>query len=139
VLVADVDVAPARVRLPHLDELMRDRAPVAVQHPAADDDPLADRLAAVLDGQVRLGRADVPVAEAGRPQLDGLRVGVHQALRRVPQQTAPVRRVVQPRLITARAVEIPDLLAELSLRLQWFAHPPDVTQCPGGSLSLRFH
>ena len=85
-LVALVDVATGRVGLPDLDQLAAYRPTVAVEHPAGDDHPLADRLAAVLDGQVGLERADVPVAEDRRPQLDALGVGVPQVLGRVPQQ-----------------------------------------------------
>ena len=89
-LVALVDVAAAGVGLPDLDQLAGDRPAVAVEHPAGHDDALADRLAAVLDGQVGLERADVALPEARRPELDGLRVGVVQVLGRVPQQAAPV-------------------------------------------------
>ena len=66
VLVALVDVATAGVGLPDLDQLAPHRPAVAVQHPAGDHHPLADRLAAVLDGQVGLQRVDVAVAEDRR-------------------------------------------------------------------------
>ena len=62
-LVALVDVATGRVGLPDLDELAAYGAALAVEHPARDDDPLADRLAAVLDGQVGLEGADVALSE----------------------------------------------------------------------------
>ena len=103
VLVALVDVAAAGVGLPDLDELVPHRPAVAVEDPAGDDHPLADRLAAVLDGQVGLERVDVAVPEHRRPQLDPLGVGVVQVLGRVPQHAAAVRRVVQPRLRLAVA------------------------------------
>ena len=69
-LVALVDVAAGRVGLPDLDQLAAHRAAVAVEHAAGDHDALADRLAAVLDRQIRLERGDVVLAEARRPQLD---------------------------------------------------------------------
>ncbi len=98
VLVALVDVAPGGVGLPDLHQLVGHRPPVAVEHPPGDDHPLADRVAAVGDGEVGLERVDVAVAEDRREPLDGLRVGVVQVLGRVTQQAAAVRRVVQPRL-----------------------------------------
>ena len=60
--------------------------------------PLTDRLAAALDGQVRLERVDVGVPEHRGEQLDALGVGVPEVLGRVAQQRAAVRREVQPRL-----------------------------------------
>ena len=42
---------------------MRHRAAVLVEHAAADDDALADRLALVLAREVVVGRLDVVVAE----------------------------------------------------------------------------
>ena len=99
VLVALVDVAPARVGLPDLDELVPHRTAVAVEDPAGDHHPLADRLAAVLDGQVGLERVDVVLAEDRRPQLDPLGVGVVRGpwWGAAGRWTA-VRRVVQPGL-----------------------------------------
>ena len=46
-LVAVMAVATGGVRLPDLDEAVADRPAVGVQHPPGDDDPLAERLAAV--------------------------------------------------------------------------------------------
>src|SRR5438874_2199968 len=58
-----VRVAPRRVRLPDLDERVRDRLAAAVEHAPGDDDPLAERLAIVLAGQVAVERVDVALAE----------------------------------------------------------------------------
>ena len=66
VLVALVDVAPGRVGLPDLDELVAYRPAVAVEDAPGHLHPLADRLAAVLDGQVGLERPDVALAEDRR-------------------------------------------------------------------------
>ena len=93
VLLRLVDVTAGRVGLPDLDELARDRSSVTIDDAAADGDPLADRPAAVVrvpspvgaQRQVGLERVDVPFAEAGRPELNRLRVGVPQLLGRVPQ------------------------------------------------------
>src|ERR1700693_2985185 len=41
------NVPPEGVALPHLDQRVTRRAPVAVEHPAADVDPLTQRLAGV--------------------------------------------------------------------------------------------
>ncbi len=85
-LVALVDVASRRVRLPDLDELTGHGAAVAVEDPAGHADALADRLPAVLDGEVGFEDADVAVAEGRGVEFDRLRVGVAQVLRRVAQE-----------------------------------------------------
>ena len=54
-----VAVAAGGVGLPDLDQRPRDGAAVAVEEPAGDHDPLAQRLAGVLAGQV--------VVQARRP------------------------------------------------------------------------
>src|SRR5918992_1216635 len=51
-VVVLVRVAAGRVRLPHLHEGVGYRPAVAVEHPAEHDDPLPDRLARVLGGEV---------------------------------------------------------------------------------------
>src|SRR4030095_8595037 len=53
-LVALVQVPAAGVGLPDLYQLTADRPTISVQHPAGDDDPLSNRLTAVLDRQVGL-------------------------------------------------------------------------------------
>jgi hypothetical protein len=53
--VAVVAVAAAGIGLPDLDQGAGDRAASAVQDPPLDDDPLPQRLAGVLDGQVVVG------------------------------------------------------------------------------------
>ena len=63
-LVALVQVPAAGVGLPDLHQLAADRPTIAVQHPAGDDDPLPNRLAAVLDRQVGLDGVHIPMAEA---------------------------------------------------------------------------
>ena len=116
VLVALVDVAPGGVGLPDLDQLAAHGAAVAVDDPTGHHDPLADRLTAVLDGQVGLGGADVAVPEDRREQLDLLGVGVVQVLGRVAQEAAAVRRVVQPRLrlVAARTCSCSCAIAAIS-------------------------
>jgi len=54
-----VFVAPCGVRLPDLDERPAQRLALGVEHAPRDDDPLADRLAVVLNGQVVVGLADL--------------------------------------------------------------------------------
>ena len=67
VAVDRVQVAPRRVGLPDLHERVAHRPPVAVEHAAVHDDPLAERLAVVLAGEVVVELADalVPVDRAG--------------------------------------------------------------------------
>src|SRR6187200_2099161 len=52
VLVGTVRVAARSVRLPDLDQGMRNRLAVLIEHAAGDDDALADRRALVLARQV---------------------------------------------------------------------------------------
>ncbi len=47
-------------------------------------DPLADRVAAVLDGEIGLERVDVLGSEDRCPELDEFWIGVVQILRRMP-------------------------------------------------------
>src|SRR5450759_3374130 len=63
VRVHRIHVTPRGVGLPHLDECGTHRAPVAVEHPPADDDPLPQRLAGVLAGQIRVLGAQRHAAE----------------------------------------------------------------------------
>ena len=92
--------------------VLRTRPAVFVQHPAAHNDPFADRLAGVLFGQVgrwsgsaelcaeigtghfgksmrepdqRLRRSAFHGTDIGRMQILGLRAGVRPAIRRDPQ------------------------------------------------------
>ena len=66
--VAVVRVAAGRVRLPDLEQRVRDGTPVVVEHAARDDDPLAEWLAPVALGQVGVGRRDRVLAEHGSCQ-----------------------------------------------------------------------
>ena len=77
---------------------MAHRTALPVDDPAGDHDPLADRLAVALDGQVGLQWVDVTMPEDRRVELDGLRIGMVRILGGMAQHAAPVRRVVQPRL-----------------------------------------
>ena len=93
-LVDLVAVAPAGVRLPHLDERVRDRAAVLVENPAGDDDPLAHRLARELPGQVAVEIADRILAEHRAVQrVELLREGDERPLGHPPPRRA-VSRVV---------------------------------------------
>ena len=95
--VAVVPVAPAAVALPQLDERVAHRPSALLQHAAVDDDPLPQRLAAVLDRQVGVGRPDAALAEQ-RPGQLGQRLGHRdQRLRRMPQGGRAVRGVVERR------------------------------------------
>ena len=62
VLVADVNVAPAGIGLPYLDQRVRHAAAVLVKHMAVHDDALAERLAGVLARQVIVALAHGLVA-----------------------------------------------------------------------------
>jgi len=61
-----VPVAAAGIRLPDLDQGVWQRDSDGVEHPAFDDDALADGLTVVLDGQVMVGRAH-PALTKDRP------------------------------------------------------------------------
>ena len=66
-LVDNVDVASGGVRLPDLDQRIRHRPAVLVEHAARHDDPLAERLAGMLAGEVAivLAHALMAVDRAG--------------------------------------------------------------------------
>jgi hypothetical protein len=64
-----VCIASRRVRLPDLDERLRDRTPVLVEDATMQDDSLADRLAGVLARQVCVGFAERGVRKNGSGQF----------------------------------------------------------------------
>ncbi len=68
-LVGAVRVAARGVRLPDLDQGLRNRLAVLVEHAAGDDDAFADRLALVLAGEVMIALLHVAVAEKRTGQL----------------------------------------------------------------------
>ena len=83
-VAAGVPVAAGRVGLPDLDQGVGDGATVAVQDPALDDDPLPQRLPAVLDGQVVIALGHPALAEQ-RPRDLGQPVRQrHQRRRGMP-------------------------------------------------------
>jgi len=69
-LVADMDVAAAGIGLPDLDQRVGHAATVLVEHMAVHDDALADRLAAVLGGEIVVARI-----EDDRPRLHATAIG----------------------------------------------------------------
>ena len=91
VLVAVVEVAAGGVRLPDLDQRRADRPAVAVGDPAGDDDPLAERLALVLAGEVVVELADGVVA-VDRPGQ--LRQRPREQQQRLPRRARDGRAVV---------------------------------------------
>ena len=126
-----------------LDRL--DRGQIEPQREPTDVESIADRLAAVLDREVRLEGSHVPVPERRRPQLDALRVGMVRVLCRMAQQAAAVRRVVQARLrlLDAGALVVlrdgGDLVVHRGLagHLDW-AHAQQGTAGPGVRARPRF-
>jgi len=58
-----------------LDQRAAQRASLGVEHPAEDDDPLTDRLAFVLAGQIVLQLAGYPLRSQLRPGDLGDRLG----------------------------------------------------------------
>jgi hypothetical protein len=64
-----VPVAARSVGLPQLDQRVSHGAPVTVEHPAVQDDPLAERLVGVLAREVVVELADQLVAEHGTRDL----------------------------------------------------------------------
>jgi hypothetical protein len=89
--VDDVPVAAARVGLPHLDQRVRDRAAVAVEDAPVHEDPLADGLAAVAQGQVGVLGPDPVLAEHGPGDL---REPVREIHRRTQRRAQPGALVV---------------------------------------------
>ena len=143
-LVALVDVAAAGVGLPDLHELMTDRVAVAVHDPPGDLHPLADRLTAVLQGEVGLAGLDLVLPEHRRPELDPLGIGLVRALGGVSQQAGPIRRVVEPRLASSRpdAAYSRVIAAISSLTARWDAaaeSEDDSELMPGPTGMRRTH
>ena len=66
-----VAIAAGRIRLPDLDQSRRNRLSCRVDDPARDDDPLSQRLALVLAGEVVVELADRVVAKDRPGQLGG--------------------------------------------------------------------
>jgi len=64
-LVGGVDVATGGVALPDLDQRVAHRLAVGVEDAAGDDDPLAQRLARVLAGEIGVLRAHRDASEGG--------------------------------------------------------------------------
>src|SRR3989475_1167826 len=114
VLVSAVRIASGRVRLPDFDQGVRHRLAVLVEHAPAHDNALADRLAAVLAGEIIVGRLDVAVAEDRAGQL-GQRLRRHdERLRGASLLRRGVRRVVVLRLGTRMKNAVARQLAALS-------------------------
>ena len=101
-LVDLVAVAAGGVGLPDLDQRPRDGAAVAVEQPAGDHDPLAQRLAGVLAGQVVVVLGDPAVAQQ---RAGDLGQGVGERDQRPVGGAQPggqVRRVQVRRLVAGR-------------------------------------
>ena len=67
--VLRVGVAPGGVGLPELDQGVRHRPAVAVEHPPGNDDPLPDRLGSTVRGEVGIAREQSLGAEHRPGQL----------------------------------------------------------------------
>src|SRR5690242_20374412 len=63
VRVVLMPVAAGRVALPDLDQGVRDGPAVLIQHAPTHDDALAERLTAMLAGEVAVARSHVAIAE----------------------------------------------------------------------------
>src|ERR1700682_5186224 len=72
VLVILVKVAAGRVRLPNFHDRLPERPPIAVEHPAGDDDPFADWFAGVLARQVMIQLGDGPRKHGRREIMEPL-------------------------------------------------------------------
>src|SRR5437588_1127225 len=72
-LIVDVDVTSGGICLPDLDQRVRHRAAVLVEHPARDDDALPDRRALVLRREITVAGLHHLVPISRRGQL-GLRM-----------------------------------------------------------------
>jgi len=94
-----VPVAAARVGLPDLHQRVRHRAAVAVAQRAVHDDPLADRLAGMLPGQVVVQRTDPAGPEHRAGDLGEPLRQQDQGLAGVAQRGGPVAGEVQRRLV----------------------------------------
>lgn len=91
---------PAALACQQLHELPAYGPAPPVAYPPGDGDPLAQRLAGVLPGQVAVQVGDVGAAEDGAVQLGGVGVGERQRRAvRVAQDGAAVRGEVAGRVV----------------------------------------
>jgi hypothetical protein len=112
VAVQVVGVASGGVGLPDLDQAVADRAAVAVEYATRDDDPLPQRLARVLAGQVvvQLPYQATPVGGAS-----GIREGPREDDERLLRRPETRRHVVR--------VQVGRLPAILLAQVCGFASP----------------
>src|SRR5690606_17507527 len=100
IVLIDAVVVPAgRVRLPYLHQDVRNRFAVLVEYASADEDPLAQRLALVLRGEVVVGGLDVVVAENRRRDL---RKSVRKDNERLSRRSLDGRRVFREQVLRLR-------------------------------------
>src|SRR5215204_3673763 len=86
-------VASRRVGLPDLDQAVPDRAPVAVEDASRNDDPLPQRLAGMLAGQIVVQFAYRAASKCWSCRIrEGLRKDDRELLRR-PEARSHVIRV----------------------------------------------
>ena len=97
-LISLVDVAPARVGLPDLDELAPHRPPFAVDDPAGHHQSFADGFTVCWTVRSASSECTSRALKQGVQKLDPFRVSVVEVLSRMTQQAAAVGRIVQPRL-----------------------------------------
>src|SRR5574341_400876 len=94
VLVGLVRVAARGVRLPDLDQRVRHGLAALVEHAAADDDALAERIALVLAREVVVGRLHIAVAEYRAGDLGERLRHDDERLRRVALRRRDVERKI---------------------------------------------
>src|SRR5688572_4364566 len=94
VLVGAMRIAAGGIRLPDLDQGIRHRPAVLVEHATGHHDALADRLAFVLSREVVVARLDVVPAEHRAGDLRKRLRRDDQGLRRTALLSRCVRRIV---------------------------------------------
>ena len=97
-LVARMDIAPTRIRLPDFDQRVRHRAAVVVEHPPRDADALAYGFTEMLAGEVVVVLGDFIMAENRSRNLRQRVWKNDERLARCPKNRGSIRRIERWRL-----------------------------------------
>jgi hypothetical protein len=102
VLIHPMRIPTGGVRLPDLDQRVRDRPPAVVEHASLHDDALAERLADVLARQIAVACFDAAVRIGGPRQLGQRLRNDNEGLFRMPQRGAPIPWPIVGRMCSRR-------------------------------------
>ena len=91
VVVLRVRISSRRIRLPNLDQAIRHGVPIAIDHPAAHDDALPQRLSCMLNREILIDRTNIGMAKDWPGDFGKSMRQENQRLRWRPQPRRPIR------------------------------------------------